>query len=360
MDFNSTELPIGWFRDQYAEGTLRINPPYQRKPVWKARQKCYLIESILMGLPVPEIYVQQRVRSDGKVLYAIVDGQQRMRAILQFIGVETDPDEVEHNRFRLDKLEADSPWTGISFEKLSPEQRKKFIGHRLAVRYLNTDSDDEIREMFRRLNKYLTPLKPQELRNATYSGPFIKLVTKYADDEYWAENRIVTPEAIRRMGDVEFVSELFIGLLHGPQAGSSAEIDEYYAQYEDYEDEIPEQKIVVRLFDDSKTLCAQLFPEIRETRWANKTDYYTLFVAIGGLLRTHKLKSGQIDALQKKLEQFEKDVGRRMADEGVRVTADVVKYVRAVEKGANEKSRRMDRHEVIRAILEPFFQERRR
>src|SRR5437016_11183635 len=105
MEYNSSEQTIAWFRDRYMEGTLVIKPPYQRKPVWKARQKCYLIESILMGLPVPEIYIQETVSADDKVLYAIVDGQQRMRAILQFIGAEKDEQEQEFNKFVLDQLD---------------------------------------------------------------------------------------------------------------------------------------------------------------------------------------------------------------------------------------------------------------
>jgi uncharacterized protein with ParB-like and HNH nuclease domain len=109
MDFNSSEETISWFRDRYREGTLKIKPPYQRKPVWAARQKCSLVESILLQLPVPEIYVQRSTTPDGVTSYAIVDGQQRLRTVLQFVGSETDPDRMEHNKFVLDKLPPLSP-----------------------------------------------------------------------------------------------------------------------------------------------------------------------------------------------------------------------------------------------------------
>src|SRR6266542_1077670 len=118
MKYNSSEHPLSWFRDRYRENTLKIKPPYQRKPVWKARQKCYLIESILMGLPIPEIYIQQMV-SDDKTTYAIVDGQQRIRSILQFIGSETETEELEHNKFSLDMLDPSSPWINKRYERLS-------------------------------------------------------------------------------------------------------------------------------------------------------------------------------------------------------------------------------------------------
>ena len=322
MNYNSTEHPLSWFRDRYRDDTLEIKPPYQRKPVWAARQKCYLVESILMGLPVPEIYIQQTTSSDGETTYAIVDGQQRIRTVLQFIGSETDPDVQEFNKFILDKLSDGSNWKNLSFADLEQEEKKTFYGYRFAVRYLNTDNDDEVRDMFRRLNKFLTPLKPQELRNATYMGPFIQLAEKLADNEYWAENRIVTPAAIRRMGDVEFVSELLIGVLHGPQGGGERIIDEYYMQYEDYEDEFPQQRRVQKLFDETLTTIEQLFIEIKETRWSNKTDFYTLFVGLASLLRKNELPKANIAKVKKALVNFEKEIDRRIGDQEVEVSND--------------------------------------
>jgi hypothetical protein len=232
-----------------------------------------LIETILLDLPIPEIYVQQTTTPDGETTYAIVDGQQRIRSVLQFIGSEVDPDEAEHNRFILEKLDLESPWRNIEFAELRPDIKTKFFQYNFSVRYLQTDSDEDVRDMFRRLNKFLTPLKPQELRNATFSGPFMRLALKLADYEYWAENRILTPASIRRQGDVEFVSELLIGVLHGPQGGSSRDIDEYYTQYEDFEDEFPGQRQATRLFEKTLRTISEAFPDIKRDRWCNKTDF---------------------------------------------------------------------------------------
>jgi len=356
MNFSSTEHPVTWFRDRYREGTLEIKPPYQRKPVWTPRQKCYLIESILLGLPVPEIYIQHITSAEGKTTFAIVDGQQRIRTVLQFIGAETDPDQEEYNKFPLDKLEPQSAWKNLTFAALDDETKKKFYGYQFSARYLNTESDEEVRDMFRRLNKYLTPLKPQELRNATYSGPFVQLSLRLADNEYWAENRIVTPAAIRRMTDVEFVGELIIGVLHGPQAGSSAVIDEYYRQYEDYEDEFPEQKTAEKLFQKTLATIQKVFPNIKGSRWANKTDLYTLFVAIASLLRKKSLPGNRVASLRKGLLNFAEEVDQRLADEDATVSKHAIRYVRAVEKGANDKKRRADRQAAVMNILTPYFE----
>ncbi|MBI3851351.1 MAG: DUF262 domain-containing protein [Verrucomicrobia bacterium] len=359
MNFESTQQNVAWFRDRYLEGTLIIKPPFQRKPVWAARQKCSLVESILMDLPVPEIYIQQTTTPEGKVTYAIVDGQQRTRAVLQFLGAEIDPEEKDFNKFTLDKLEPNSEWRNKTINDLNPDEKKKLYGYKFAVRYLNTEDDEQVRDMFRRLNKFLTPLKPQELRHATFSGPFVKLIEKLADIEYWAENKIVSTASIRRMGDVEFVSELMIGTLHGPQGGSAAVLDEYYRQYEDYEDEFPEQRKGHRLFDRTLEMIQKVLPDIKATRWSNKTDFYTLFIAAASLLRSHDFSEKKRTNVRKALNEFEAEVDARLADEDAKASDGAVNYVRAVEKGANDKPRRAVRHAVMVEILTPFTHSRK-
>lgn len=355
MTFEPTAQNIAWFLDQYRKGTLKIKPRYQRNPVWGARQKCYLIESILLGLPVPEAFIQQTTTDEGAATYAVVDGQQRIRSVLQFIGSETDPDEQDTNKFALDKLPSTSKWQNATFAELAKDEKQKFFGYRFAVRFLNTESDDDVRDMFQRLNKFLTPLKPQEVRNATFLGPFFSLAERLADDEYWAENRIVTPASIRRMGDIEFVSELLIGVLHGPQAGSSKVIDEYYTQYEDYDDEFPEQRSAVRIFEDTLKAIQKVLPDIKETRWRNKTDFYSLFVAMSSSEKPSGISAAAAKQVRATLGKLESEIDKRFKDEHAHVSEDAVEYVRAVEKGANDKPRRAARHLVLLRVFGKYL-----
>ena len=358
MDFNNSEHPISWFKKEYADQNLQLRPPYQRMPVWSVTQKCYLIETILMNLPVPEIFVQLSTTADGDTKYDVVDGQQRIRTVLQFVGSEDDPKEEFFNKFALEKLPTTSRWYNQSFVDLSEDERRQFYGYKFCVRYLENGSDDDIRDMFKRLNKNQTPLNAQELRNASYTGPFYKLVCQLADNEYWAENRIVTAAHIRRMKDLEFVSNLLIGVIHGPQPGSAKSVDEYYFQYEDFEDQFPNQRAVKARFENALQLVRELFPEIKDFRWGNTTDFYSLFVVLADLLREHDVIKSKVKELRTKLIQFAKDVYRRLADENVVAGEDVIKYVRAVEKGANDKARRASRHESLRGICESFFKPR--
>ena len=352
MNFDSNKQVLSWFNDRHLDGSLEIKPPFQRKPIWGAKQKSFLIESILLGLPVPEIYMQQSTSEGGKTTYAIVDGQQRIRTVLQFIGSEKDPEHLEANKFALDKLPVESTWHNATFAKLTPEEKRQFYGYQFCVRNLYTDDEGEVRGMFGRLNKFLAPLKPQELRHALYTGPFVKVVERFADDGYWAENKIVTAAAIRRMSDLEFVSELLIGTIHGPQGGSPAVIDNYYVTYEDYEDEFPGQKTAAKLFLKTFAVIKELFADIQEHRWGNKTDFYTLFVGLAAVLSESTLTTAARKRLVKALNAFERQINERLRNEEAEVSEDAIEYVRAVEKGANDKHRRGTRHAIMVRLIE--------
>ena len=368
MNFESGTQTISWFQKEYKEGTITLRPPYQRKPVWAARQKCYLIESILYGFPIPEIFVHETTSADGETLHAVVDGQQRIRTVLQFLGLTTvtasgepEPDEEEFTGFTLDKFDKGSdpsPWIGKRFAELTKEEKVKFFEYKFHIRYLKAADDAELRIMFTRLNRYLTALNAQELRHAIYTGPFAKLAEELADSEYWLKAGLMTRALIRRLGDVDFVSQLLIGVIHGPEGGSAAIVDEYYRQYEDYdiEEGIPDQRRARRLFDQTLRSIQTLFPNLQEAtelRWGNRADFYSLFIALADVIREHDTpKEQQIPNLRAVLEDFSKDVNRRLANEDAKVALEVTEYVRAVEKGVNDKARRADRHRVLVGLIE--------
>ena len=357
MKYDASQQTLGWFKERYLEGNLEIRPPYQRRPVWSVRQKSNLIESILLKLPVPEIYIHTETSADGKTTYAVVDGQQRVRSILQFIGIDKDATEVEDNGFALEDLSGDSKWRNVSYEDLTVQQKQQFFGHQMAVRTLSDATDDEIRDLFRRLNRYLTKLNDQELRNATYSGPLVQLVEELADDDFWAENGVMTAALIRRMKDMEFVSELIFGIMDGPQSGTAKTIDEYYLQMEQYSEEFPKQKTVKRMFVRTLNLIKELYPDMRKTRWKNRTDFYSLFVVFAELLNGHILPTTQHAPLKRVLATFTENVDKRIADETARVPPLAADYARSAVRGVSDRSRRAVRHDALMETVFKFFKE---
>jgi hypothetical protein len=146
--------------------------------------------------------------------------------------------------------------------------------------------------------------------------------------------------------------------LHGPQGGSAALVDSYYEQYEDYEDQFPGEAQARRLFDQTHRTIKQVLPSIRDSRWANKTDFYTLFVVLAGLLRTHTLSATAARRLRRVLDDFALEVDNRLSNQKAKASAAAIKYVRAAEKGANEKARRADRHEALTTLVTPLFRPR--
>lgn len=358
MNHASRQQPISWVQDSYKNGRLELRPPFQRKPVWTDKQRCALIESVLLNIPIPEVYVQVTQADDGSEEYGVVDGQQRLRTILQFIGLEREEDRhnaESSNNFLLDVLPEDSPHRGKVFADVTGEARKRFFQYEICVRFLYTENIKEIEDVFKRLNKFQMPLKAQELRNATFHGPFARLSEELADNEYWAVNRIVTPAAIRRMTDIEMMSDLLIGLLHGPQGGSARIINQYYEQYEQFDDEFPEQNRVKRTFQKTLAMVQSLFPNIADTRWGNRADFYSLFVALGNLVDRFDLPRTKEKAMREKLLKFSIEVDRQLQDPTANTSGVSRNYARAIEKGSNEKARRVDRHEVLIGIVRSFM-----
>lgn len=107
---------IAWFNDMNKNNRLDMRPPYQRNAVWTVRQKSYLIDSILNGYPIPELIVQEDIDEMGQAKYIIVDGQQRMRAVFEFLD----------DQYGLNK--EDSPeFDGVNFSGLNIELKKTFL-----------------------------------------------------------------------------------------------------------------------------------------------------------------------------------------------------------------------------------------
>ena len=187
----SSEQRISWFNERHIEKSLNLNPKYQRKPVWSKRTKQYLIDTIIRKLPVPEIFMQTKTSPEGKSEYIIIDGQQRLRAILEFIDGEFEINEEDNNNY------ADS-----YFEDLPSGIQQEFWCYIIQVRDIKTNSDEEIRAIFQRMNKNVVPLNNQEIRNAVYIGHFINLMNKLADEqEFFSENGIFSATDIKRMKD---------------------------------------------------------------------------------------------------------------------------------------------------------------
>jgi Protein of unknown function DUF262 len=95
----TTHRNVIWIKRAAAANELELAPPFQRGPVWTDRQKSHLIDTILRGFPIPELYMQDLVAPDGKQSHIVVDGQQRILACLQFLEGQFELDATQNPEF---------------------------------------------------------------------------------------------------------------------------------------------------------------------------------------------------------------------------------------------------------------------
>ena len=334
---------LGWFNDRLKERRLIFKPPFQRNPVWLDKHRAYLIDTVLRSLPVPEVYMQKETDEEGATVYALVDGQQRVRALLDFPRGEFElMDTYSQGR------------GGQTWDDMSGDEKKAYWNYRLVVREVVDATDADLRDLFQRLNQNTVTLNAQEIRNARFKGEFIKTVTDLANQDFWAEHRIVTATEIRRMLDIEFMAELLVGIMWGPQ-NKKATLD---LAFQKFEAAFEEKQQWLKRFEYARTASIDLVPGIAETRWRGKSDYYSLFLALHTLNQSGHVRANRRTAASRALREFGEAVTTRLTKEGsprTGVAKNVRRYATAVEKAASDKDRRQVRHQILTELLQPFY-----
>jgi hypothetical protein len=331
---NTTHRSVVWFKKTFDSGDLVITPPFQRNPVWSIRQKSSLIDTILLEYPIPELYMQEVTDAEGNQKHLLVDGQQRIRSVLSFLAGEFE-------------LEDESPsWAGLAFEDLSQPDRKRVYEYNFVVRLLPEMPDEEVRAIFQRVNKNTTVLNAQELRHATYWGPFIKLMEEVSDYEFWSTAGLFSANDRRRMLDIEFISELAVAVLNGLQNKKKL-LEEFYQQYETNFDSEQLRAIFLRVLGEIE----QLIPDIARTRWRKKSDFYTLFVKLARHSAQLPLPGDLRQVASGVLSNLASNVDGAIRQDGKTYDQDVLDYVKSVERAASDLGARKERERVLDRLL---------
>lgn len=175
----------------YKEGDLVLQPEFQRYFVWDHAKSSRLVESVLLDVPLPTIYLVEE--NDGKE--SVIDGQQRLTSFFRFLDGE----------LALTGLKILPDLNRKHFADLDPESKRKFKKSTLRTITIQNDSDPNLRfEIFERLNTGSVALNDQELRNCIYRGPYNDLLRELADDpDFRFVTGISKPE--KRMRDVQLV-----------------------------------------------------------------------------------------------------------------------------------------------------------
>ena len=332
--WNSSPHPISDIRDWKQAGRLELRPDFQRLEVWSDPARVMLMDTILRGIPMPKIFVKHTIR-DGMTYREVIDGQQRITAILSFLG---------------DQFALKEPYEGDEknkkFSQLSQDVQNRFLSYQIDFNEALGPSEEEVREVYARVNKYTVPLTKQELRKADFPGDFLQVAEKLAVNSFFENSRIFTPANRRRYGDVEYVSELLAAMIDGIQDKRKT-LDDYYRRYMKWEEnqKLEIEHRFVKVLNEIKVIFDKSF-DISKTRFRNKADFYTLFISI------NKFVYNGLTVIGKPIDSLQEDL--RFLDENIRPESNYeicTEYAIKCVSQANSMSSRRWRHHFISSVL---------
>jgi hypothetical protein len=244
-----SDLSLQSVSDMVENESIDISPKYQRRERWDIDKESGLIESFLLNIPVPPIYLAE----DEYGTYSVIDGKQRVTAIHKFLK----------NKLALKNLDKFKELEGLTFNQLPlPLTNALKIRPYLRVVTLLRQSDPDLKhEVFLRLNKAGVALNSQEIRNVAYRGEFNDLLFSLSESPYLVQQLGATKDSkvYREMTDVQYVLRYFTVLAYWNSFPGNMDLamDKYMRDnYRNPKKKISEQK---RQFESSLAFCEQIW-----------------------------------------------------------------------------------------------------
>lgn len=251
---------------------IDTNPDYQRPPVWSLNQKQLLIDTILRGYDMPKMYWRKIGKNPDK--YEVVDGQQRLRAIWEFM----------EGKFSLGKNQ--EPINGVELKNvtykgdksniLPDDLRLSFDTYALDVIAMTDTDEEEVREMFLRLQNG-TSLKAQEKRNAM-TGNIRDFVKKLASHTFFEHCNF---DNVRYTYDLIAAQMIKIELEGGPCNVKNADLNKMYKENRDFNTNGDKAKKVKRVLD----FLLKVFPE--KTPELERYSTLSLYLLVSHLMEKY-------------------------------------------------------------------------
>ncbi|MGE7848186.1 DUF262 domain-containing protein [Bacillus cereus] len=329
---NNTTQDVKWIVDRFKNDTLTVNNNYQRRFVWGDIDKIKLIETMLLGYSIPEIYLHKKETdpNTGNSIYEIVDGQQRITSISSYINDE----------FDLSAREIDARFRNKKFSELENEEKSDIWKYSFSVRIIDESvSEDDIRQLFLRLNATDKSLNPQELRNATFDGKFLETADRISLNEFW--NLIYTDKnSIRRMQDLRFISEILVYFRFGIVASSQENINKAYdlfnKVYEEQEKDFERFEELMQMLEELRNRSS-LFAEAMQ----RNAHLYSMFVIGDFILDSDAPKEKLMTRLLAFFEDYQNNVSDDLIDE----------YRKNSQDATGSKTRRIKRNNVLKKYI---------
>jgi hypothetical protein len=340
MEWHSRSYAISDIRDWSKEKRLELQPDFQRKEVWSKPAQIALVDTILRNIPIPKIYIKSILHGDDEKTYRIVvDGQQRLNTILLFLN----------NKLKLRLPYAEEQYNKMFYKDLPDNERRRFLAYQLDFNDLTNPTDDEVRDLYARVNKYTVQLNKQELRKADFPGDFLDLAEELSDLEFFNDCKFFSAGQKRRMLDVEYIEELLCVLLKGEQDKKDS-LDYFCEKYTRFEQGIDTVRKefegvlndILVIFDDGISLS--------KTRFKQKADFYSLFSCILDFRRQREtVISSEINRVRNDLYAIDKEIAPHSENETYREYA-----IRCISD-ANSIASRIWRKKFLFDYIAPLY-----
>ena len=319
-----------WFLDLNSSKQLNLDPRYQRRSVWSDEYRKFFIDSIIRNYPTQSIFVDVTINPDGPSEYRVLDGKQRLTTLIAFTN----------NEFVTPETLSDLNVNGLFYRDLSKELRTSVHSYLFTVENVSNASDADLNQAFDRLNRNVLQLNKQELRHARFSGAFISKMESLAEHQFWKTINLFSKARVRRMVDVEYVSELYVLTAKGIQ-DQKVLLEEYYAKWdEEIEDEhsVDTKFESIRKYMESMNAIAPIF----DKRYSNSADFYSLWATIR-LMQQQKTEpnhKASVDRLSTFLSELD-----------ARETERSRQYMLAAIQGSSQLANRLSRTEILQRVM---------
>ncbi len=265
IKYDTRDYVIGYLKQMFENGNLYVPLEYQRNFIWNEKDKCFFIESVLMGLPIPFMFFSDT--QDGRI--EIVDGAQRTQTLIEFLQGD----------LILNGLEILTESNGFTFEELDPAVQRKFENTNIRVVFLEEGTTEKIRqEIFKRINIGGRRAVAMETRRGSIDGKFMTFLSECTKNEKFNKLAPRSVQTEKRYEGIELVSRFF------------AYLDNYAADFPGYSGNVAQY--IDQYIENMNTVWEEENAENEyRKRFQNMLDFAENFLGSRGFRKKEKSKS---------------------------------------------------------------------